>query len=235
MELAFRAFRFFAVTIGKNPGVYDSFEEACSQLVSFPKAEYQGFNSRVLAEGAFTARIEAIQDEKECVEEMQAPLGDPKMSPSLSPPYVSTVDGRIAPLRGGGLLPLSMCVDIEHWLAKICYDTSLPLPGYFCKEVALVIKGVAYRFSVVILGNPLGVGVHATGRYSALESDGKEDATFYMLQKLLHATGQHVRDYNYLTTKSLQRDNVHLRAEIERLEERTRRHGYDTELDDITP
>ncbi|MED6123087.1 hypothetical protein PIB30_045963 [Stylosanthes scabra] len=81
MEPALRAFRFFAVTIGKNPGVYDSFEEACSQLVGFPKAEYQGFNSHLLAESAFTARIEAIQDEKECVEEMQALLGDPKMSP----------------------------------------------------------------------------------------------------------------------------------------------------------
>ncbi|MED6186137.1 hypothetical protein PIB30_063923 [Stylosanthes scabra] len=47
MEPAFRAFCFFAVTIGKNPG-------------------------------AFTAQIEAIQDEKECVEEMQALLGDPR-------------------------------------------------------------------------------------------------------------------------------------------------------------
>ncbi|MED6172605.1 hypothetical protein PIB30_051640 [Stylosanthes scabra] len=207
MDPTSRAFRFFAVTIGKNPGVYDSFEKACSQLVDFPKAEYQGFNSRLLAEGAFTARIEAIQDEKECVEEMQALLGDPKTSPPPSPPYVPTVDGRIAPLRG----------------------------AYFNSEVALVTGGVAYRLSVVIPGNSPGDGVHATDRYSTLEFDAKEDATFYMLQKLLHATGQHVRDYNYLTAKYLQRDNIHLRAEIERLDERTRRHGYDTKLDDITP
>ncbi|MED6121088.1 hypothetical protein PIB30_026834 [Stylosanthes scabra] len=244
MEPTFRAFRFFAVTIGKNSGVYDSLEEACSQLVGFPKAEYQGFNSSLLAEGAFTARIDAIQDEKECVEEMQALLGNPKMSPPPSLPYVPTADGRIAPLQGGvnripvdkvASFPFPMCVDIEHWLAKICYETSLLPPAYFRKEVALVTGGVAYRFSVVIPGNPLGVRVHATGRYSALESDAKEDATFYMLQKLLHATGQPVRDYNYLTAKSLLRDNVHLGAEIECLEERTRHHGYDTELDDITP
>ncbi|MED6175158.1 hypothetical protein PIB30_075744 [Stylosanthes scabra] len=111
MELAFRAFRFFAVTIGKNQGVYDSFEEACSQLVGFPKVEYQGFNSRLLAEGAFTAWIEAIQDEKECVEEMQALLGDPKTSPPPSPPYVPTADGRIAPLWGGvNLIPVDEVV-----------------------------------------------------------------------------------------------------------------------------
>ncbi|MED6219669.1 hypothetical protein PIB30_037895 [Stylosanthes scabra] len=227
MESAFRAFCFLAATIGKNPG-----------------AEYQGFNSRLLTVGAFTAWIEAIQDEKECVEEMQSLLGDPKTSPPPSPPYVPTTDGRIAPLWGGVNLFLvdevasfsfPMCVDIEHWLVKICYDTSLPPPAYFRKEVALVTGGVAYRFSVVIPGNPLGVRVHATSRYSGLESDAKEDVAFYMLQKLLHATGQHVRDYNYLTAKSLQRANVHLQAVIERLEERIRRHGYDTELDDITP
>ncbi|MED6211710.1 hypothetical protein PIB30_076328 [Stylosanthes scabra] len=205
MESLFLMFRFFAVTIGKNPGVYDSFEEACSQLVGFPKAEYQGFNSRLLDEGAFTARIEVIQDEKEYVEEMQALLGDPKTSPPPSPPYVPTADGRNDPLRGGVNLipvdkvasfPFPMCVDIEHWLIKIYYDTSLLPPAYFRKEVALVTGGVAYRFSVLIPGNPLGVGVHATGRYSALESDAKEDAIFYMLQKLLYATGQHIGDYN---------------------------------------
>ncbi|MED6165484.1 hypothetical protein PIB30_099927 [Stylosanthes scabra] len=182
MEPAFRAFCFFVVTIGKNLGVYNSFEEACSQLVGFPKAEYQGFNSRLLAEGAFTTRIEAIQDEKECVEEMQALLGDPKMSPPPSPPYIPTADGRIAPLWGRVNLipvdevasfPFPMCIDIEHWLAKICYNTFFPPPAYFCKEVALVTGGVAYRFSVVIPGNPLGVRVHATDRYSVLESDTK--------------------------------------------------------------
>ncbi|MED6151191.1 hypothetical protein PIB30_080060 [Stylosanthes scabra] len=151
MEPAFRAFRFFALTIGKNPGVYDSFEEACSQLVGLPKTEYQSFNIHLLAEGAFTAQIEAIQDEKECVEEMQALLGDPKMSPPPSPPYIPTTDGRIAPLRVRyskhttpkplwvnlipvdevASFPFPMCVDIEHWLAKICYDTSLPPPAYF--------------------------------------------------------------------------------------------------------
>ncbi|MED6160398.1 hypothetical protein PIB30_051175 [Stylosanthes scabra] len=208
MEPTFRAFRFFDVTIGKNPGVYDSFEEACSQLVGFPKAEHQGFNSHLLAEGAFTAQIEATQDEKECVEEMQALLGDPKTSPPSSPPYVPTADGRIALLRGEvnlipvdevAFFPFPVCIDIEHWLAKICHDTSLPPLAYFRKEVALVTGGVAYQFSVVIPGNPLGVGADATGRCSALESDAKEDAAFYMLQKLLHAIGQHVRDYNYLT------------------------------------
>ncbi|MED6165529.1 hypothetical protein PIB30_100390 [Stylosanthes scabra] len=171
-----------------------------------------------LLRGAFTARIEAIQDEKEYVEEMQALLGV-----------------NLIPIDEVASFPFPMCVDIEHWVAKICYDTSLLPPAYFRKEVALVTGGVAYRFSVVIPGNPLGVGVHAIGRYSAVESYAKEDAAFCMLQKLLYATRQHVRDDNYLTAKFIQRDNVYLRAEIERLEERTRRHGYDTELDDITP
>ncbi|MED6116160.1 hypothetical protein PIB30_097603 [Stylosanthes scabra] len=140
---------------------------------------------------------------------MQALLGDPKTSPPPSPPYVPTADRRIATLRRGvnlipinevASLPFPMCVDIEHWLAKICYDTSLPPPSYFRKEVALVTGGVAYRFSVVIPGNPLGVGVHATGRYSALEFDAKEDAAFYMLQKLL----QQQDNMSVITTTSPQ-------------------------------
>ncbi|MED6138721.1 hypothetical protein PIB30_077109 [Stylosanthes scabra] len=81
----------------------------------------------------------------------------------------------------------------------------------------------------------LGPGVHRTGHYSSVESNAKEDAAFAMIQKVFPATSQFIRDFHFLHAKSLQRANDHLTAEIERLEEKIKVHGYDSTFDDVTP
>ncbi|MED6191885.1 hypothetical protein PIB30_004964 [Stylosanthes scabra] len=185
-----------------------------------------------------------MEDDRAALEEIQALNDDPNPSPPPSPASVPTNDGRVAPLRRDVNLipsdevasfPFPMSVQMEHWLSKICYDSALLAPTYFRNEVALAAGGIAYRYCVVLLGNPLGVGVHATSQFSPLEMDANEDDAFYMLQKILHATSQHIRDYNYLSAKALQRTNDHLRAEIERLEEKISFRGYDTDLEDVLP
>ncbi|MED6147550.1 hypothetical protein PIB30_044957 [Stylosanthes scabra] len=161
----FMGFLVFSATHeGHYVGVYDSFEEASRQVIAFSNAEYQGFNSRLLVEGAFSAKLEAIQDEKKSLEEMHALFNDHQPSPPPSPPYVPTSHGRVAPLRGGVNLvpadeiasfPYTLSVSPENWLSKVCYDASIPAPAYFRSKVALASGGVCYCFSVVIPGNPL--------------------------------------------------------------------------------
>ncbi|QHO12733.1 uncharacterized protein DS421_15g509430 [Arachis hypogaea] len=124
---------------------------------------------------------------------------------------------------------------MEELLHKVCYGTSLPPPSYFRTELGVHDTGVVYAFSVVLPRNPLGADVHAKGRYSPLEMDAKEDAAYYMFQKVFHTTDQEIRDFNYLKAKMLERANNILSAEVQRLEEKCHLHGYDSSLDNVSP
>ncbi|QHO38873.1 uncharacterized protein DS421_4g124200 [Arachis hypogaea] len=117
----------------------------------------------------------------------------------------------------------------------LCYDAFLPPPSYFRTEQGVRDTGVGYAFLVVLPGNLLGLDVHAKGRYNPLETDAKEDATYNMLQKVLHIMDQEIRDFNYLKAKMLERANNALSEEVQRLEEKCRLYGYDNSLDNISP
>nr|XP_025670894.1 uncharacterized protein LOC112770724 [Arachis hypogaea] len=244
MEAELSKFTYFVITKGRNPGVFTSFDEASAQVADYPNAEYQAFNCQALALGFYTARLTALEKEKEALDEMTLQMGLPDESPPKSPTTVVTENGQRAPLsRWVNCIPptevasaaYAVNLSMEDLLHKVCYNASLPPPSYFRTELGLRDTGVVYAFSVVLPWNPLGADVHAKGRFSPLEMDAKEDAAFNMLQKVLHTTGQEIRDFNYLKAKMLQMANNELSEEVECLQEKARLHGYDSSLENVSP
>ncbi|QHN81363.1 uncharacterized protein DS421_20g686220 [Arachis hypogaea] len=195
MEAELRKFTYFVITKGRNPGVFTSFDEASAQ---------------------------ALEKEKQALDEMTLQMGLPDESPPKSPATVVTENGRRAPLsRWVNCIPPTE-------VASAAYAVNLSMEDLLYKESSML-------FSVVLPWNPLGADVHAKGRFSPLEMDAKEDAAYNMLQKVLHTTGQEIRDFNYLKAKMLQMANNELSEEVERLQEKTRLHGYDSSLENVSP
>ncbi|QHN76795.1 uncharacterized protein DS421_19g647070 [Arachis hypogaea] len=210
MDAELRKFTYFVIIKGRNTGLFTSFDEA---------------------------RAQVIEKEKEALDEMTQLMGQP--APPKCPSTVVTKNGRRAPLcRWINCIPPSevasgayaVNLSMEELLQKVCYGASLPPPSYFRIELGVRDTGVMYAFSVVLPGN-----VHAKGRYSPLDTDAKKDATYNMLQKVLHITDQEIRDFNYLKAKMLERANNALSEEVQCLEEKCRLHGYNSSLDNVSP
>ncbi|QHO56522.1 uncharacterized protein DS421_3g74410 [Arachis hypogaea] len=210
MEDELRKFTYFVVTKGWNTGLFTSFDKASAQVVDYPNGEYQAFNCQALAVGSYYARLKAIEKEKEALDEMMQQMGQPDKSPPKSPPTIVTENGRRAHLcRWINYIPLS--------------------------EVASGAYAVNLSMEELLHKNLLGADVHTKGRYSPLETDAKEDAAYNMLQKVLHTTDQEIRDFNYLKAKMLERTNNALSVEVQRLEEKCRLHGYNSNMDNVSP
>ncbi|XLR56963.1 hypothetical protein HN51_011262 [Arachis hypogaea] len=228
MEDELRKFTYFVVTKGWNTGLFTSFDKASAQVVDYPNGEYQAFNCQALAVGSYYARLKAIEKEKEALDEMMQQMGQPDKSPPKSPPTIVTENGRRAHLcRWINYIPLSE-------VASGAYAVNLSMEELLHK-LGVCDTSVVYAFSIVLPENLLGADVHTKGRYSPLETDAKEDAAYNMLQKVLHTTDQEIRDFNYLKAKMLERTNNALSVEVQRLEEKCRLHGYNSNMDNVSP
>ncbi|MED6160779.1 hypothetical protein PIB30_054514 [Stylosanthes scabra] len=109
---------------------------------------------------------------------------------------------------------------MEDFLARYCYNSSIPSPCFFREEVFVAEGGPIFRFIIVLPGNPVGPGIGAKHRYSLLEFDARDDAAYSMLCILLHHMEREIRDFNYLRARRLQEENDNLRIQIEALQAR---------------
>ncbi|MED6126195.1 hypothetical protein PIB30_076011, partial [Stylosanthes scabra] len=91
------AYKFFAITRGKETGVYSSFDAANQQLRGYPGPEFVAFNSHLLAKHAFESRMEIFQDAREAVA-VELAANNTSPSPPHTPRTVPTARGLLAPM-----------------------------------------------------------------------------------------------------------------------------------------
>lgn len=80
--------RFYVVWVGRNPGVYDNWEDAKEQIENFPNARYKGFGSSAEAAQAF--RASAAKEDTEDLGNFLSRAGrDRKATPTPNTDYMT--------------------------------------------------------------------------------------------------------------------------------------------------
>ncbi|MED6175500.1 hypothetical protein PIB30_078947 [Stylosanthes scabra] len=173
MESSMQQFSYFAIIKGFHPAVYASFDEANQQIINFPEPEYAGYNSLLLATNAFEERMFCIQCDIDAIVEQIEAMGITNRSPPTPPRTFPVGHGRLAPLVGNVVwLPTDQSAscsfalnnNMEEWLHKVCYKTSIPPPCFFREEVFVTEGGPICRFNVCLPGNPVERELQAKGR-----------------------------------------------------------------------
>ncbi|QHO52463.1 uncharacterized protein DS421_2g39560 [Arachis hypogaea] len=109
---------------------------------------------------------------------------------------------------------------MKDWLLKVFYDAAILMPIFYRNEILTQNDGPFYGFQVVLPNHPIGIHLHTKGRYSLVEWDVRQDATYRMFDTVLHMTHEKIRDYNYLCATILQEANNACIVWVAELEEK---------------
>jgi len=147
--------KFYVVWIGRNPGVYDTWEECEEQTHGYPQARFKSFPDIHSAQDAYLNQTEKyvrkIIERKKPVRQEQAPVGDPILESISVDAAWNTKTGvveyqgvhtankevifRVGPYDDGTINIVEFLA-IVHGLAH-CKKNNLALPIYSDSKVAI--------------------------------------------------------------------------------------------------
>ncbi|XP_057741046.1 uncharacterized protein LOC130958135 [Arachis stenosperma] len=214
-------FPFYAVKVGKEPGIYTSWVHCKAQVDGVSNAIFKGFRSR-------EAALRWLHTRDEMAAETFAPRGSdhlftpmtefvPKreLSTHAGPVYFGESSKPGAGVQRGAWQAEDFLYveNMEMLLARLCSSLGVGHPLFYRRETTDPDNGPQVGFAVVLPANPLGLAITAEGELSTSEADAREDAAFRGIEGVLNATGKKILDYNYRVVMRVQRQLQDLRRQ----------------------
>lgn len=118
---------------------------------------------------------------------------------------------------------------MQKQLDDVCTYLGIPPAVYTLHEVKAINHVEHRRYHASVGSGALGTPAVSIGRFGKDDYDAKEDVAAILLQRLLHATGANIRDYNHYNVQALEvqlkktmDENLELEMELGMLNEEMR-------------
>ncbi|MED6131447.1 hypothetical protein PIB30_009928 [Stylosanthes scabra] len=162
----------YAVRVGRETGIYSTWDEAAIHVLGFPRAQFKGFKSLE----------EALEYMKEPPsQKMKGPYSEnlERLTPGMQKLVMGLSQAGVTHggLVGSSSMHASGSSDVE-------FVPEMQHGGFLIVEASLRLE-------------EMGIDLEVDGCFSLDKNKVREDAAYNMLQQLLMVTGKAIMDFNY--------------------------------------
>ncbi|MED6121852.1 hypothetical protein PIB30_033967 [Stylosanthes scabra] len=199
----------YAVRVGRETGIYSTWDEAAVHVLGFPRAQFKCSKSLEKAleymneppsqkmKGPYSENLERLTPgmQKLIMGLSQAGVTHGGLVGSSSKHAGGSSDGEFVPeTQHNGFLIVEV---MELYLLRACMTLHLGYPNFEPREFYSKFGSKMYGYKASLRLEEMRIDMEVDGCVSLDKNSAREDAAYNLLQQLLTVTGKAIMDFNY--------------------------------------
>ncbi|KAJ1442558.1 Ribosomal protein L9/RNase H1, N-terminal [Sesbania bispinosa] len=213
-----RSGKFYVVFVGRQPGIYGSWEECESQVLGYSGNKHQSFKSLEEAHVAWMRYFEN-DSEFQAKPSFKSPNPLPKNFASASssnahrgnPTQEDKGKSQTQYVEHNGVAQFVVNCSMQEWLKEVCVKLRISEPRITLSKIKNFQGVTYYSYFAILQTNNNGGVVEVNGKFAADSNDAREDVAVELLRTLLDSSGKKIKDFNYynpMTKESSGKGNI---------------------------